>query len=62
MKDFMKLDFFQDSVPDAATLLHFRRILKKNNLGKKIFRKINVIYGRKRKAVARWNSSRCYYN
>ena len=43
MKDFMKLDFFQDSVPDATTLLHFRRLLEKNNLCEKMFNRINKI-------------------
>ena len=43
MKDFMKLDFFRDSVPDATTLLHFRRLLEKNNLCEKMFNRINKI-------------------
>ena len=43
MKDFMKLDFFQDSVPDATTLLHFRRLLEENNLCEKMFNRINRI-------------------
>ena len=29
IKDFMKLDLFQNNVPDATTLLHFRRLLEK---------------------------------
>lgn len=43
MKDFMKLDFFDDNVPDATTLLHFRRLLEKNNLCEKMFNRINKI-------------------
>lgn len=41
MKEFMKIDLFDQRVPDATTLLHFRRILEKNNLGEKIFNRVN---------------------
>ena len=43
IKDFMKLDLFQNNVPDATTLLHFRRLLEKNNLCEKMFNRINKI-------------------
>ena len=36
MKNFMRLDLFEQRVPDATTLLHFRRILEKNTLCEKI--------------------------
>lgn len=51
MKDFMKLDFFQDSVPDATTLLHFRRLLEENNLCEKMFNRINKIMEEKGKLL-----------
>ena len=37
MRSFMHLDFFKEQVPDATTLLHFRHLIEKNNLGKAIF-------------------------
>ena len=51
MKDFMKLDFFQDSVPDATTLLHFRRLLEESNLCEKMFNRINKIMEEKGKLL-----------
>lgn len=41
MRKFMKIDFITDTVPDATTLLKFRHILEKNEIGKKIFEDIN---------------------
>jgi IS5 family transposase len=37
MRKFMKLDYFKEDVPDAATLLKFRHLLEKNNLQKELF-------------------------
>ena len=37
MRSFSKINFLEEQVPDATTLLHFRRILEKNNLAKKLF-------------------------
>lgn len=34
MRAFLRIDFLQQQVPDATTLLHFRRLLEKNALGK----------------------------
>jgi IS5 family transposase len=36
MRRFLGLDFTIEQVPDATTLLHFRHLLKKNQLGKKL--------------------------
>ena len=41
MRKFMKINFLTESVPDATTLLKFRHILEKNEIGKKIFDEIN---------------------
>ncbi|MGI6699782.1 MAG: IS5 family transposase [Christensenellales bacterium] len=43
MRKFMKLDFMKESVPDATTLLHFRRILEESELGKAMFEAINRV-------------------
>lgn len=37
MRKFMKIDFTNEQVPDATTLLKFRRIIEKQGIGKKIF-------------------------
>ena len=33
MRKFMKIDFMKENVPDATTLLRFRRILEESKLG-----------------------------
>jgi IS5 family transposase len=43
MKQFAKIDFHEESVPDATTLLGFRHLLEKHELQKKIFETINSI-------------------
>ncbi len=37
MRRFMGLDFTTEQVPDATTLLHFRHLLEKHELGQKLF-------------------------
>lgn len=37
MRTFMQIDFNEQQVPDATTLLKFRHILEKNKIGEKIF-------------------------
>lgn len=37
MKSSMRLDFYQEQVPDATTLLKFRHLLEKHQIGEKIF-------------------------
>lgn len=37
MRSFMHIDFIEQQVPDATTLLKFRHLLEKNNIGEKIF-------------------------
>lgn len=37
MKSFMRLDFYQEQVPDATTLLKFRHLFEKHQIGEKIF-------------------------
>lgn len=44
MRTFMGLDFGVEQVPDATTLLHFRHLLEKHELGKKLFESQNEIF------------------
>ncbi|MPM00475.1 hypothetical protein SDC9_46701 [bioreactor metagenome] len=41
MRKFMSIDFMKEQVPDATTLLHFRRLIEENGLGKAFFDAIN---------------------
>jgi IS5 family transposase len=41
MRQFMKLDFYEQDAPDATTLLNFRHLLEENNVQQKIFDAIN---------------------
>jgi len=36
MRRFLGLDFTTEQVPDATTLLHFRHLLEKHNVGEKL--------------------------
>jgi IS5 family transposase len=40
LRSFMKIDFAEEQVPDATTLLKFRHLLEKNGLGKVFFEAI----------------------
>ena len=42
MRKFMGLDFLTETIPDATTLLKFRHLLEKHNLGKAIFDDVNA--------------------
>ena len=44
MRQFMHLDFTTRQVPDATTLLHFRHLLEKHQLGKAMFDAINRVF------------------
>ncbi len=44
MRRFMGLDFAVEQVPDATTLLHFRHLLEKHNLGEQMFAEQNRIF------------------
>lgn len=44
MRRFMRLDFAVEQVPDATTLLHFRHLLEKHQLGEKLFAAQNEIF------------------
>jgi len=44
MRRFMGLDFALEQVPDATTLLHFRHLLEKHELGEKLFEAQNEIF------------------
>lgn len=44
MRQFMGLDFTTRQVPDATTLLHFRHLLEKHQLGKAMFDAINRVF------------------
>ena len=37
MRKFMRLDFLNQQVPDATTLLHFRHLMERHLIGEKIF-------------------------
>ena len=41
MRKFMGIDFMQEQVPDATTLLKFRRLIEESGLGKAYFEAIN---------------------
>ena len=41
MRKFMGIDFIEEQVPDATTLLHFRRLIEESGLGKAFFDAIN---------------------
>ena len=43
MRKFMKINFMDDKVPDATTLLHFRHLLEKHRLGEAMFAAINRV-------------------
>ena len=44
MRRFMGLDFAVEQVPDATTLLHFRHLLEKHELGEKLLASQNEIF------------------
>ena len=41
MRYFMHIDFHEQQVPDATTLLKFRHMLESNRLGEKLFADVN---------------------
>jgi len=41
MRKFLEIDFMKEQVPDATTLLHFRRLIEESGLGKAFFNAIN---------------------
>ena len=41
MRSFMHIDFHEQQVPNATTLLKFRHMLESNKLGEKIFADVN---------------------
>ena len=43
MQDFMRINFLDEQVPDATTLLHFRHLLEKHNLMKGMFDELQRI-------------------
>ena len=42
LRTFLNIDFINESVPDATTLLKFRHLLEKHNIGEMIFADINA--------------------
>lgn len=42
MRKFMGINFMSEKAPDATTLLHFRRLLEENGLGRAMFEAINL--------------------
>lgn len=47
MRDFVGIDLSRESVPDATTLLKFRRLMLANDLTKALFDEINAYLGEK---------------
>jgi IS5 family transposase len=45
MRNFMRIDFLTEQAPDATTLLHFRHLIEKNKIGKKIFEDVKARLG-----------------
>jgi transposase, IS5 family len=43
MRKFMKLNFYDEQVPDATTLLHFRHLLEEHKIGEKMFASIRNV-------------------
>lgn len=41
MRSFMHIDFHEQQVPNAATLLHFHHLLEKHKIGEKLFVSVN---------------------
>lgn len=44
-RKFMNIDFMEEQVPDATTLLKFRHLLEENHLGEVFFKAINLCDG-----------------
>ena len=42
-RKFMGINFFDEQVPDATTLLKFRHLIEKNKIGEQLFRAINYV-------------------
>ena len=42
-RKFMGINFIEEQVPDATTLLKFRHLLEKNNIGEQLFKAINYV-------------------
>lgn len=42
-RKFMGINFLEEQVPDASTLLHFRRMMEESKIGKQLFRAINYV-------------------
>ncbi len=47
MREFVGIDLAREQVPDATTLLKFRRLLEQHELTKAIFEKVNALLGRR---------------
>ena len=47
MREFVGIDLAREQVPDATTLLKFRRLLEQHELTKAIFEKVNTLLGRR---------------
>ena len=42
-RKFMGINFLEEQVPDATTLLHFRHMMEESKLGAQLFRAINYV-------------------
>lgn len=43
MRKFMGINFFEEQVPDATTLLKFRHLMEEHKIGEQLFRAINYV-------------------
>lgn len=43
MRKFVEINFFEEQVPDATTLLHFRHLMEEHKIGEQLFRAINYV-------------------
>ena len=41
MRSFLGINFIDEQVPDATTLLKFRHLLEKHHIGEKIFKDVS---------------------
>ena len=60
MRDFVGIDLAREPVPDATTLLKFRRLLEDHDLTRAVFDEINAHLARARAADARGHDRRCH--
>ena len=51
-REFAMIDLGEERVPDATTLLKFRRLLETHNLGRAVFEQVNALLSERGMKVA----------